>query len=64
MPQWVWGSVEERVEELEGGCCCFECKMRIADIARKHRQDIVKRTVESLQEETRDLDVRLGTIDR
>jgi hypothetical protein len=31
------GSVEERVEGLEGGCCCVECKMRIADIARKHR---------------------------
>lgn len=33
------GSVEKEVEELEGGCCCcVECKMRIADIARKYRQ--------------------------
>jgi hypothetical protein len=32
------GIVEERMEELEGGCCCgVEFKMCIADIARKHR---------------------------
>jgi hypothetical protein len=32
------GSVEELVEELEGGYgSCVECKMCIADIAREYR---------------------------
>lgn len=53
------GSVGERAEELEGGCCYVECKMRRAD-----RQDIIERILESLQEEIRDLEVRLGIIDR
>ena len=42
------GCVKERVEELVGGSCCVGCKMRIADIARKRRKDIIKRIIEPL----------------
>jgi hypothetical protein len=31
------GSVEVRLEGLEGGCCCVEHKMFLADIAKKRR---------------------------
>jgi hypothetical protein len=58
------GSVEERVEELEGRCCCcVECKMRIAGIARKRKKVTRKGTVEALWEEIRELELSLGVIE-